>query len=158
MMPNPLDIHFPTRKEVSPEVSQTIKASIPPLKPSGDEDSIYDADFEDYAVELHEWISLILLDSPRVKVGDKIDPFLSRYALPVDSVASGGLVKLTWRGFIAPSWSHHTFGLILRHVPRESWFAYCVGGFADGWSGETRGSTILKLPDTPNEYVLWDVV
>ena len=71
-----------------------------------------------------EWLSLTLLNSPRVKLEDKIDPYLSRYEVPTESkypstkglndtrtdrAESEGedpsrnlqsLVRLQWRGFL----------------------------------------------------------
>ncbi|KFA63918.1 hypothetical protein S40285_03779 [Stachybotrys chlorohalonatus IBT 40285] len=37
---------------------------------------------EEVATDIYEWLSLIRLDSPRVEVHDKIDPYLSQYSAP----------------------------------------------------------------------------
>ena len=131
---------------------------MPPLKPPTDVDESYGADFEDYAVETHEWFSLIQLGSPRINPDDKIDSFLSRYVPPGDSSKVCKLVKITWQGFLAPSWAHRTFVKVLLAIPRDVWFAYCVAGFVEEALGESRNCTILKIADAPNEYVLWDIV
>jgi len=155
--PDPLDAHFPARQTVSPKLLQNINVNLPSLKPPTDVDPAYGADFEDYAVELQEWWALILLESPRVSPDDKIDPFLSRYAPPGDPHTNTKLVKLTWQGFLSPTWAHKTFVQIFLAAPQDSWFMYCVGSFSEGISGESKSCTILRLPDAPNEYVLWEV-
>jgi ribonuclease P/MRP protein subunit RPP40 len=138
-------------------VLQDIKVNLASLKPPKEVDHTYGADFEDYAVELQEWFSLISLESPRINPDDKIDPFLSRYAPPGDSYIITKLVKLTWQGFLAPTWAHKTFVHILLTAPRDSWFAFCVGGFGEGISGHSKNCTIIRLPDAPNEYVVWEI-
>jgi ribonuclease P/MRP protein subunit RPP40 len=130
---------------------------MPALKPPTDVDPSYSADFEDYAADVHEWLSLVLLDSPRINANDKIDTFLSRYVPPGDPFTNCNIIKVTWRGFLSPSWAHKTFVQILLAVPQDSWFAYCVIGFGDGPLGRSKSSITLKLPDALNEYVLWDL-
>ena len=138
-------------------MSHPFHVKTPSLKPPTQVYSSYSADFEDYAVDIHEWLSLILLESPRINFDDKIDPFLSRYAPPGDSFFNSKLVKVTWQGFISPSWAHKTYIQMLLAVPQDEWFAYSVVGFGDGPLGESRTSTILKLPDAPNEFVSWEI-
>jgi ribonuclease P/MRP protein subunit RPP40 len=127
------------------------------LKPPLEVEPSYGADFEDYAVDTHEWLSLVLLNSPRINPDDKIDPFLSRYVPPGPSFTNSKLVKVTWQGFISPSWAHKMFVKLLLAVPQAAWFAYFVVGFGDGPLGESKNCTTLKLPDAPNEYVLWEI-
>lgn len=131
-------------------------ANVPPLKPPAEVSTDYGDDFEDFAVDTHEWLSLISLDSPRIRHDDQINSFLSRYSTPGPSTASN-LVKITWQGFLSPSWAHQTFVQTLLAIPGDGWFAYCVGGFGEGWAGDCKDCTILKVPDAPNEYVLWEV-
>jgi ribonuclease P/MRP protein subunit RPP40 len=138
-------------------VSQPIKVKMPSLKPPTEVEASYDEDFEDYAVDIHEWLSLVLLESPRLNPDDNIDPFLSRYVPPGDTFTNSKLVKVTWQGFISPSWAHKSFVQMLLAVPQDAWFAYCVVGFGDGPLGESKNCTILKLPDTPKEFVLWGI-
>jgi ribonuclease P/MRP protein subunit RPP40 len=157
-MPDPLDIHYPVRRTVAPQVSQDIKVNMPPLKPPADVNEPYGTNFEDYAVETLEWISLIQLDSPRINPDDKIDSFLSRYVPLGDSSTVCKLVKITWQGFLAPSWAHKIFVQVLLAIPRDVWFAYCVAGFGEEALDESRNCTILKVPDAPNEYVLWEIM
>lgn len=130
---------------------------MPSLKPPTDTEPLYCGDFEDYAVDVHEWLSLVLLESPRTKSDDDIDPFLSRYVPPGDSFTNLKLVKVTWQGFMSPSWAHKSFVQTLLAVPQDTWFAYCVIGVDNGLFGEGKSCTILKLPDAPNEFVSWEV-
>lgn len=120
-------------------------------------DPTYGGDFEDYAVETHEWLSLALLESPRLNPEDNIDSFLSRYTVPGETT-DGKLAKITWQGFMAPSWTHRNFVKILLAIPKEAWFAYSVSGFAEGWTAGGQNSLILKLPNSSSDFVLWDVV
>lgn len=129
---------------------------MPSLKPPIEIDAEYGADFEDYAVETNEWLSLVLLNSPRLHPDDNIDPYLSRYQPPGDWTDQK-LVKVTWQGFIAPSWAHHTFVDLLLAVPVDSWFAYSIAGFEETWMSGGKASMILRLAEASSEYMLWDI-
>lgn len=157
LKPDPMDIHFPTKVTISPEINSNINVNETCLKPPTKSSPEYDGDFEDFAVETHEWLSLISLGSPRIDPKDRIDPVLSRYAPPGESTKTSKLVKITWRGFLAPTWAHKMFVQLLLASPNSSWFAFYVCGFGEGWSVRTKDCTILKLPDSPKEYVLWEV-
>ena len=82
-----------------------------------------DDDFRETTIEIYEWLGLVSMGSPRVQAGDTIDPFLSRYAVPVASSSSAAaagnkdqdeadlnavavtdMVSLTWRGLIRSTW------------------------------------------------------
>lgn len=130
--------------------------SVPPLTPPANSSPADDCDFDEFAIETHEWLSLIALESPRINPNDRVDSFLSRYAPPDPSTAAN-LVKVTWHGFLSPTWAHKTFAQILLAVARKGWFSYSVGGFDKGWEGESKDCTILKLPHAPDEYLLWEV-
>ena len=145
------------KKTVVPQITRNIKVKIPSLKPPTDIDPSYGRDFEDYVVEIHEWLSMAILESPRLSPDDDINSFLSRYAVPGETT-EGSLVKITWQGFIAPSWTHQNFVKALLAVPKDAWFAYSVTGFAEGWAAGGQNSMVLKLPDSPSDFVLWDVV
>lgn len=130
---------------------------MPPLQPPGDASSEYGEDFEDFAVEIHEWLSLISLRSPRVNADDQIDPFLSRYVSPGESTTVSNLVRVTWRGFFPPSLAHQMLVHAFLVIPKKSWFVFSVAGFGESWAGGSRDSTILKVPNAPKEYLLWEV-
>lgn len=130
---------------------------MPLLEPPTEVDASYGADFEDYAVDLHEWVSLLLLDSTRILADDKIDPYLSRYVPPGDPSTTSNLVNVKWRGFISACWARNALVQILQAAPRDSWFAFSVDGFGNGPLGESKSCTVLKLPKSPIEYVLWEI-
>lgn len=138
----------------SPEILRDIRSSIPPLEPPQEKDPIYKGDFEDFAADIYEWLSLVMLNSPRIDPNDKIDPVLSRYSVPGDLVIGGKLVKITWRGFISPAWTHSMLVSILLAFPQDAWFGYCVSGFP---IKESKDCMILKIPDAAGEYFLWDI-
>ena len=73
--------------------------------------------FEDWAIEVHEWLGLVSLQSPRIREDDEIDPYLSRYSVPdLESAEPANLVTLRWSGFIP---SHWIKGLFI-----ELWYDY----------------------------------
>lgn len=75
-----------------------------------------DGFFDDWALERHEWLSLAALQSPRIRVDDEIDPYLSRYSVPDrDSAVISNVVVLQWSGFIPALWIK---GLLI-----ELWYA-----------------------------------
>jgi ribonuclease P/MRP protein subunit RPP40 len=42
-------------------------------------------------------------------------------------------------------------------VPQKAWFVYSAAGFGEVWDGGGKDCTILKVPDAPKEYLLWEV-
>lgn len=153
--PDPLAAHFPVKKHVTLE-TESLQVKTPVLTPPAETNSSYADDFEDYAVEIHEWMSLIQLSSPRIDPSDKLDPFLSRYS-PGDNLSNSSLVKITWRGFLSPTWAHQTFVQMVLAAPKDAWFVCSVASFVEGSLENCKDCTILKLPDAPNEYVLWEM-
>ncbi|KAJ8061150.1 hypothetical protein OCU04_010225 [Sclerotinia nivalis] len=154
---DPLSSHHPHKITCAPRVLSGIQVKRPELKLAAEHNSNYDEDFRGFSVGIHEWLSLISLESPRVNSTDSIDTFLSRYDPPIGSDEAEELVKVTWTGFISPSWAHSTFIQALLTAPKDSWLSYYVGGFSESWNGESKNCTILKLPDIPNDYILWEV-
>ncbi len=134
-----------------------INVNQPCLRPPCTPTPEYDGDFEDFAVETLEWLSLVSIGSPRIDPNDRVDPVLSRYVPPGDLTLSSKLVKITWRGLQSPLWVHRLFAKLLLAFPDNSWFAFYVCGFGEGWSGRSKDCTILKIPDSSKEYVLWEV-
>lgn len=62
-------------------------------------------DFDEEQLEIIEWLGLVVLDSPRVRSGDSIDPYLCRYQVPqLEKAPVTPLVKVTWHGFITAEW------------------------------------------------------
>lgn len=120
-------------------------------------------EFNDFSVDLYEWLSLISLESPRVNINDKIDPFLSRYSPPEPDPASPKteeLVKITWEGFLSPSWAYTVFVQALLAATVDMWFSFAVLGFNESLPSDSTDCTVLRLPGQPgqpSEYILWEV-
>jgi ribonuclease P/MRP protein subunit RPP40 len=119
------------------------------LLPSGRED------FEDFSTGLYEWLSLIRLQSPRTLVGDQIDPYLARYQVP-NAETEGKICKITWQGFLAPSWSRQTLIDIVLALPATSWFSFGTTTFPKGLAGDKTECTVLRPPNS-SEYLMWEV-
>ena len=104
---------------------------------------------------LLEWIHMVSLQSPRISSGDHIDPFLSRYEVPDfgTGVEERGMVRVRWRGFIAPRFIRDLFLAVRKEglkIAKEDhdgeggtlneeekrWFALSAKGF-DGDEGYT---------------------
>lgn len=63
---------------------------------------------------LAEWLAMVQLNSPRVSAEDKVDPYLSRYAVPdFENSSTTGLISLKWSGLVSPSWTMQLFVTIL---------------------------------------------
>lgn len=112
-------------------------------------------EFEDFATELYEWLSLVRLQSPRIRVGDQIDPYLSRYQLPEGS--QGKICMISWQGFLAPSWTRQTLIDIITTLPPKAWFSLSTTTLSAGLAGNNSECTFLRLPDASGEFLLWEV-
>lgn len=100
---SPVAKYHPTEKICSPQQRTTKAAKVPNL--TSTKSSSCADDFEDWAVETHEWLNLLAMNSPRVFLEDSIDPFLSRYQVPEgDSKNAHSMVIVTWNGLIPASW------------------------------------------------------
>ncbi|KAG9248393.1 ribonuclease P 40kDa subunit [Calycina marina] len=155
---DPLEVKFPHRVTVQPKVFTDIEVSLPPLTPPTSDINIgYESEFEDFAVETHEWFSLVSLDSPRVKLDDKVDSFLCRYVPPGETHMKSRLVSITWKGFFPSSWAHNLLVEMLQNTPADVWFSMSTLGFGIGWAGDIKDCMILKPPNAPKEYILWEV-
>lgn len=116
-------------------------------------------DLDDFALDIYEWLSLVRLNSPRLRVGDKIDPYLSDYSVPgqAEEIQEGKLCRISWQGFISPKWTQKLLADVILALPSKSWFSLSVTSFAKGIVGDTADCTILRPPDSPKEYFLWDI-
>jgi len=154
--PDPLDQYSPVKHACSPEVAQNVDTIMPSLRPPSESATGGARDeFEYYATDLYEWLSLVRLQSPRVLAGDQIDPYLCRYQVPGDDKAS--LCKITWRGFLAPSWSRQTLIDIIASLPSKTWFSFSTTTFSKGVTAENSECTFLRPQGSPGEYVMWEV-
>ena len=123
------------------------------------------------ATELLEWIRLAMLDSPRLRRDDRIDPYLCRYQIPDLTTApldegkratttNNGdhtprsaaqeeeevidLVSLRWRGFIPAQFVTQIYSQIVKASKGQSWAALCVDGFdGDSYSILSRDGTAM---------------
>lgn len=116
-------------------------------------------ELQEYAAEIYEWLSLVRLESPRVAAGDVIDPYLSRYAVPGSpgEVQQGKLCKVSWVGFMPPTWTRQLLADIILALPSKSWFSLSVTSLRKDILGDRAESMILRPPHSPGRYFLWDI-
>ena len=138
--------------------------SVPPLKPPlAILEESNRLEFDEYATEVYEWLSLVRLGSPRVAVGDNIDPYLSTYAVPGgldpdgDGPQENRLCMVSWEGFLAPTWTRKLLADVILALPPKSWFSLSATSFARSVVGDRAECTILRPPGSPGEYFLWDI-
>lgn len=114
----PIKEFAPTPREVQPEVHE-IQDGLVPVWPEKLES-------EDYAeaAELLEWISLAMMGSARLKKGDGIDPYLSRYQVPssLGEAKPQRLVRFRWRGLVHPEFVQKVFLAALKACG-DQWMA-----------------------------------
>lgn len=106
----PVAKHHPLVKHVSPHKT-LINAVLVPNISSAQEVGL-DEDFEEWALQLNEWLGLVGIESPRVVAGDSIDPYLSRYNIPFskgDSLQPRNMIRLTWFGLLPSPWIRRLF-------------------------------------------------
>lgn len=132
----PIKDFQPFLRSAAAKVTRMNGVSVPnfPVELKDDEDSRVEAE------ELLEWLSLVSLDSPRVRAEDKIDAFLSRYSVPCqqdEELKKADLVKLNWHGFMPAVWVANIFMAAIK-ASGDEWFAMQVGGF------EGKGLMMLK--------------
>ena len=95
-------------KECLPQKSIIRGVRIPTINPPQLSDS--DEGFEDWALEIYEWLSLIAMESPRICFEDTIDTFLSRYQVPNgDSGKASDTITMRWTGLIPSYWVRKLF-------------------------------------------------
>ena len=98
--PDPLAKQHPFRETVSPSVTHIKAARVPSLVVSQ-----ATPDDEEWGTEVHEWLSLVALQSPRIEASDDVDPYLCRYQVPShESAEIYDLVSLRWTGFLPALW------------------------------------------------------
>ena len=118
----PLALHQPLAKEALPDIENHKDVVVPPFElPKAASLSVSD---QEDAVDLLEWISLLLLKSPRIDPGHQVDSYLSRYKVPcMDKASRQDLVSLAWKGFLPAQWVQQLTLAALygssRHCPCE---------------------------------------
>lgn len=109
----PIAKHYPVTTLVSPQTRTNKAVLLPNLNPALSANS--DDAFQDWALETYEWLSLLGIESPRILVGDSVDPFLCRYRLPCpqgdsrEYFDSLDMVSVTWRGLLPAQWIRNLF-------------------------------------------------
>ena len=98
--------------------------------------------------ELVEWLDLVALGSPRVGVGNRVDPYISRYSVPVHATKGNlGLVK--WEGLLSSEWMTKLLIEIIKlsrvHKSKE-WVALSATGHQTEALGGADGYTIVLQP------------
>ncbi|KAF3067057.1 hypothetical protein GL218_08896 [Daldinia childiae] len=159
-VPDPLSRHYPVKYTSHPKVSENISTRLPLLKPpiailSNQNQS----ELDEFATDIYEWLSLVRLDSPRINIDDKIDPYLSNYTIPgaPDDLQEGKLCRISWQGFIPPRWTRQTLAEVILALPAKSWFSLSTTTFARDIVGDSADCTILRPPNSSGEYLLWDI-
>lgn len=112
----PIAAFAPAIHTVTSKVAQTL-VDVPPMALTRASKGQYaDALFEDEALELLEWADLVKMESPRVQVGNKVDPFLSRYSIPGSELGpfkEQEVMHLSWHGFMPTEWARDMLALWL---------------------------------------------
>lgn len=113
----------------------------------------------DFATEIYEWLSFIRLQSPRISSTGNIDPYLSRYQVPGVSgqQTASKLCTVTWEGFFSTHFARQLLVDNILALPSSAWFSLTISSFSKGFSGDAAESTFLRQPDSPGEYLLWDI-
>ncbi|KAI3331604.1 ribonuclease P 40kDa subunit [Xylariaceae sp. AK1471] len=158
--PDPISQYFPTKYTSNPALVEDMAMTIPPLKiPSAILADRNRQELDEYAMEVYEWLSLVRLESPRVKLGDSVDPYLSTYVVPgnASEIDKGRLCKISWQGFIPPSWAANALADLIKALPPKAWFSISTTPFTRVAIGHGADCTIMRPPSSPGEYVLWEI-
>ncbi|KAI0970031.1 ribonuclease P 40kDa subunit-domain-containing protein [Xylaria arbuscula] len=157
---DPIVQYHPTKFTSNPALVQNLAMKIPPLGISptilADQSQ---QELRDYAADVYEWLSLVRLESPRVQLRDNVDPYLSTYAVPGNSseIKEGRLCKVSWQGFMSPRWTANTLAELIRTIPPKTWFSFSATPFTQGVMGLGADCTIMRPPNNPGEYVIWEI-
>lgn len=158
--PDPLDAFLPTKCTSKPEVAQDVDVTSPLLKPAADMVANEGShDFEEFASDIYEWLSLVRLQSPRILTTDSMDTYLSRYQVPgeADQHKADKLCKISWEGFLSPTFARKALSDVILAVPSRTWLSLSVSTFSTGFYGDATECTFLRAPNSPGEYMMWEV-
>ena len=126
----PVAAHQPRMRTAEVLVERLDGVTIPSFP-----ETVKENDYEQ-ATELLEWLSLVTARSQRIHLDDKIDPYLSRYRVPLpdDDESQMGrdspqdLTKFRWHGFLPSSFIQKILMATLK-AAGESWFAFTATAF-----------------------------
>lgn len=109
--------------------------------------------------DIYEWLSLIRLQSPRVSSKDSVDPFISRYQPPTEASEQNctEICTITWEGLLPPAFAQKLLVDLILRLPSHDWVTLSVSSFSKGVRGDGAECTFLRPPETPSEYMLWEV-
>lgn len=106
----PIQKHHPIVRTCAPQITRLASILVPPLAPPEQDTASHREDFEEYAVDISEWLGLLALNSSRVQAFDSIDPYLSHYEVPYRPEAEEmNLVSIRWRGLLSAKWITRLF-------------------------------------------------
>lgn len=99
---------------------------------------------------MEEWLSLIVLESPRTKVHHKPNPYICRYKVPekdesrpkVPENSQGSLTVIHWHGFLPHSLAVDLLILAKKAAACTSWWAMRSKGFRH----ENDVVSIMQMP------------
>jgi len=116
-------------------------------------------EYEEFATDIYEWLSLVRLESPRICCGDQIDPYLSRYQTPGDGQnhEPATLCKISWQGLLSSAWARKTVVDAILALPAKTWFSLSATTFSSGMIAESSEVTLFRPPESPREYFLWEI-
>ncbi|KAF8472079.1 ribonuclease P 40kDa subunit-domain-containing protein, partial [Kalaharituber pfeilii] len=135
---------------ISISESLIVPSFMPPLgtAPDGSSDYAIEA-WKEWALDLHEWIGMALIEADRIRADDKVDPYLSNYQVNEPAKTARRIVTIRWRGMIAANYIESvcndiTTKLAAKSLPtEEAWTAITVHGFENSpisWGDESHGS------------------
>ncbi|KAF2171285.1 hypothetical protein M409DRAFT_63630 [Zasmidium cellare ATCC 36951] len=141
----PIKDFAPLERNVRPAVSALEDVLVPAFP---DEGGIKEEDYAD-AEELLEWITLAMLNSPRIRKDDGIDKHFSRYQVPdsFGETETQNLSKFRWRGLIPPEFAYKVFLAALK-ASGDDWVALS----AEAFNGETYTILVHKGQSITWEY------
>lgn len=151
----------PTKVNAQPIINRDMTVAIPPLKPEIEVASpMQREDYEEYATDVYEWLSMARLESPRILSGDHIDPYLSRYQVPgnnIEQLPPTKICKITWEGFFGSDWARRILVDVMLALPSKAWFSLSATTVSTGLVAQNTDCTFLRLPNSPGEYFMWEV-
>lgn len=162
----PIAVHHPLHFVVSPTITRFEGVKVPPLTTSA-----ADPKDPDWALETHEWLGMVALQSPRVQASDEIDPYLCRYRVPdAEKAETYDLVSVEWKGFIPSEWVRDLFVRLCKmhkaFAGPRGWFSLSGYAFPTEAVGGQTGWTTLRLAHDESDaereektrsYVLWEM-
>ncbi|KAA6406916.1 MAG: hypothetical protein FRX48_09214 [Lasallia pustulata] len=149
---NPLAKHHPLVRSVARAIRRSNAVLVPPFNLS--EVASDRATAKDWAIEFHEWLSLVLLGSHSVRADNRMDSYLCRYSVLSEEVATPtNLVHLRWSGFLPAPWIRTLFFEFVgacKAKPR-AWLALNVRTIRTEAVQGLDGYTIFRLPGSSGE-------